>query len=44
MDVLEEAIQVSHQAVKATTKKHPSLARRLSNLGSKLGRRYARTG
>ncbi|KAI0977561.1 TPR domain-containing protein [Xylaria arbuscula] len=41
---LEEAIQVTRQAVEATPKDHPDLAALLNNLGSYLGDRYSRTG
>ncbi|KAJ5804819.1 hypothetical protein N7474_010706 [Penicillium riverlandense] len=41
---LEEAIQVSRQAVKVTTSDHPGLAAVLYNLENKLERRYERIG
>ncbi|KUL81295.1 hypothetical protein ZTR_09390 [Talaromyces verruculosus] len=41
---LEEAIQVTRQAVEATPDDHPDRAGQLNNLGSHLGDRYSRTG
>lgn len=43
MEDLEEAIQVSRQAVNLTASHHPDLASWLLNLGGKLNRRYQLT-
>jgi tetratricopeptide (TPR) repeat protein len=40
---LEEAIQVTRQAIALTPKDHSDLAGRLNNLGNSLGSRYKRT-
>ncbi|WP_159044969.1 hypothetical protein, partial [Streptomyces sp. NRRL F-5122] len=42
--VLEEAIQASRDAVRATPPDHPDLAARLSNLGVALLRSFERGG
>jgi hypothetical protein len=41
---LEEAIQISRQAVDVTPEDHPNRARRLNSLGVSLRKRYSRTG
>ncbi|XP_044716527.1 uncharacterized protein HRG_10059 [Hirsutella rhossiliensis] len=43
MDDLSRAVEVADMAVAATPQDHPDLARRLSNLGNNLGRRFERT-
>jgi len=44
MGDLEEAITAARQAIKLTPEDYPDRARRLKNLGDKLGFRYKRTG
>jgi hypothetical protein len=44
MEDLEEAVGVAHQAVQTISEDHPDLAGSLNNLGTKLERRYERTG
>lgn len=41
---LEEPIKVARQVVKATPDNHPSRSRRISNLATKVGHLYERTG